>query len=189
MVIADRISKSFVKQVERMGGSFVRGRNGLWRGRLAGLPLHGVELSKAYKAGPSERSLYLFTRAFLKDPRALLRLKELDVDDIRVYRLLLQHVEQFRRNPMTMDLKDLDLANKKLRAAYLEIAEEMTPEELLARLTIEQRFAGLTPEQRFAGLTPEQRFAGLTPEQIAAALPPEAVALIVRKAKVRKSKS
>jgi hypothetical protein len=171
MVIADRISKSFVKQVERMGGSFVRGRNGLWRGRLAGLPLHGVELSKAYKAGPSERSLYMFTRAFLKDPRALVRMKELDEEELHVYCLLYQHVEQFRRNPMTMDLKDLDLANKKLRKVYLEIAESMTLEE------------------RLKGLTPEQRFAGLTPEQIAAALPPEAVALIVRKAKVRKSKS
>ncbi len=75
---------------------------------------------------------------------------------------------------MTMDLKDLDLANQKLRTAYQEIADEMT---------IEQRLPGLTPEQLLAPLTPEQRFVGLTPEQIAAALPPEALELIVRKLK------
>ena len=166
MVIADRIPKSFVDQVKRMKGTFVSVGNGLWRGSLAGLPLHGVELSEAYKAGPSERLLYLFTRAFLNDPRALVRMKELDDDDIRMYRLMTQHVEQFRRNPMTMDLKDLDLATQKLRTAYQEIADEMTVEQRLAGLTPEQRFTGLTPEQRFTGLTLEQRLAGLSPEQV-----------------------
>jgi hypothetical protein len=183
MVVADRIPAVFVEQVERLAGTFEAVGKGLWCGRLAGLPLHGVELREAYKTGSSERLLYLFTREFLNDPRALIRLKELDEEDIRMYRLLHRHVQQFRRNPMTMDLKDLDTAEKRLRTAYEEIADELTPEEHLARLTIEQRFLGLTPEQRFAGLAPEQRFAGLTPEQIAAARPPEALEFIARKLK------
>jgi hypothetical protein len=64
-----------------------------------------------------------------------------------------------------MDLKDTELAQRKLAAAYKEI---------LADATIEDRLDGLTPEQRFLGLTPEQ---------IAAALPLEALELIARKMK------
>jgi hypothetical protein len=100
-----------------------------------------------------------------------------------MYRLLHQHVQQFWRDPMTMDLKDVDLAKQKLATAYEEIAAELTIEQRLAGLTPEQRFAGLTPEQIAAALPPEQRFAGLTPEQIAAAIPPEALDLIARKLK------
>jgi hypothetical protein len=165
MVIADRISPTFVKQVGRLAGTFGAIGNGLWRGRLGGLPLHGVDLREAYKTGPSERLLYLFTRAFLDDPRALIRMKELDEEELHMYRLLHRHVQQFRREPMTMDLKDLDDANSRLRLAY---------KELIADATIEDRLDGLTPEQRFVGLTPEQ---------IAAALPPEALELIARKLK------
>lgn len=165
MVIADRISNTFVKQIQRLAGTFEPVGNGLWNGRFAGLPMRGVELREAYKTSPSERLLYLFTRAFLDDPRALIRMKELDEEESHMYRLLHRHVQQFRREPMTMDLKDLDDAGTRLRKAYTE---------LIADATIEERLEGLTPEQRFAGLTPEQ---------IAAALPPEAIAIIARKLK------
>lgn len=165
MFVADRIPKLFVERTERMRGTFVSVGNGLWRGHVAGLSLHGVELREAYKTGPSERLFYLFTKASLNDPRALVRLKQLDDEDLVMYRLLHQHVQQFRRDPKTMDLKDADLAQQKLAAAY---------KELIAEATIEDRLEGLTPEQRFLGLTPEQ---------IAAALPPEALQVIARKLK------
>jgi hypothetical protein len=165
MFVADRIPKSFVERIERMRGTFAPVENGLWRGNVAGLALHGVELRKAYKSGPSERLLYMFTKAFLNDPRALVRLNELDAEDFLMYRLLHQHVQQFQKDPKTMDLKDLDVAKQSLAAAY---------KELLANATIEERLEGLTPEQMLGRLTPEQ---------IVAALPPEALELIARKLK------
>jgi hypothetical protein len=165
MFIADRIPKPFVERIERMQGAFAPVGNGLWRGHVAGLPLHGVELREAYKTGPSERLLYLFTKASLNDPRALIRRKELDAEDLLMYRLLHQHVQQFQRDPKTMDLKDIDVADKKFRIAL---------KELIADSTIEDRLEGLTPEQMLGRLTPEQ---------IVAALPPEALELIARKLK------
>lgn len=44
MVVADRISRPFVQQIERMAGTLVAKGNGLWQGHVAGLSLHGVEL-------------------------------------------------------------------------------------------------------------------------------------------------
>ena len=191
MVMADRIPASFVARLEQMRGTFESVGNGLWRGELAGLSLHGVELREAYKTGPSERLLYIFTRAFLRDPGAIFLMEGLDEEDVCMYNLLYQHVHQLRRDPATMNLKDMSLIEQNMarfrkdyfahHASMEERFEGLTPEEVLAGFTPEQRFAGLTPEQRFAGLTPEQRFAGLTPEQIAAALPPEALEYIARK--------
>ncbi|HRI69561.1 MAG TPA: hypothetical protein PK156_35260, partial [Polyangium sp.] len=158
MVVADRIPNAFVAQIERMGGEFVPVGNGLWKGHLAGLPLHGVELREAYKSGPSERLLYAFTRAFLED-HGLIKL--LDSDEMRVYRLLSEHVRQLGMNRRTMDMKDLDLAAKTYEEALNDLIALAKPEQCLARLTPEQRLAGLAPEQRLAGLAPEQRLAGL----------------------------
>jgi hypothetical protein len=189
MVLADSIPGSFVKQVERMEGSFAAVGSGLWRGRLCGFTLHGVELREACKHGPSERLLYLFTREFLKDPRALFRWNELDEEDIRVYRLLCRHVQQFRSNPMTIDSKDLDVVTERLEKPYMKLLDDLTPEQrlaglkpeqILAGLKPEQILAGLKPEQRLAGLKPEQRLAGLKPEQIIEALPPEVLEAIRR---------
>ena len=174
MVLADSISAPFVHQVKRLAGTFECIGNGVWRGRLAGLPLHGVAFGEAYKASPSERMLYFFTRAFLKDPRQLIRLNELDEEEIRLYRLLRQHVQQFRSNPMTMDLKDLDIATDCFDRPHMQLLlEDLKSEYFLSRVPVEQRLAGLAPEQRLAGLAPEQRLAGLAPEQRLVGLTPE----------------
>jgi hypothetical protein len=170
MVVADRIPKSFVEQIERMGGSFVAAENGLFSGHLGGLPLHGVELRKAYKAGPSERLLYAFTREFLKDHGPI---KLLDNEEMAVYRLLAEHIQQLRGNRATMDAKDLEIAAKSYEEALADLVAMATPEQRLAQLTPEQRLAGLAPEEILAGLAPEQRLAGLAPEQVLLTLPDE----------------
>lgn len=180
MVVADRIPPSFIQQVERMAGKFVAVGNGLWRGHIAGLSLHGVELREAHKAAPSERLLYVFSKAFLKEPAAI---EPLDKDELEMYRLLSQQVVQFRRQRATMALRDVDLAEKCFEEVVEKFLQGLPPEQRLAGLTPEQVLAHYTPERLFASLTPEQRFAGLTPEQIAAALTPEALEIIARKAR------
>jgi hypothetical protein len=146
MFVAERIPASFVKRIQRFRGSFCPIGNGLWQGELAGLPLHGVELEDAYKSGPSERSLYLFTRAFLKDQRALVRKNELDAEEILMYQLLVEHVQQLCKDPQTMHLKDFDVAKLSLEEVY---------DIVLARTSVERRLKGLTPEERVSGMTPE----------------------------------
>jgi hypothetical protein len=177
MVVADRIPTTFVEQVKRMGGEFVLAGNGLYKGRLSGLPLHGVELREAYKTGPSERLLYMFTREFLHDHGPI---KLLDSDEKNVYRLLAEHVQQLGRNRATMDMKDLDIAAESYDDGLIallqfatprQLAAAFTPEQLAAALAPEQRLAGLAPEQRLAGLAPEQRLAGLAPDQVVLSLP------------------
>jgi hypothetical protein len=175
MFVAERIPAAFVERIERLGGWLRPIGNGLWQGKLAGLSLHCVALEDAYKAGPSERSLYVFTRAFLKDQRKFVRNNELDKEELVVYRSLIEHVQQLRKDPRTMDLKDIDLATVTLEEIYGMFAagatvkqrlEGLTPEQVIAHLTPEQLVAHLTPEQRVAHLTPEQRVAGLTPEEL-----------------------
>jgi hypothetical protein len=183
MVVADRIPKTFVARIEEMGGTFVSAENGLWQGELAGLSLHGVELREAYKTGPSEWFLGLFTRGFLQNPRDPRFTEGLDTEDLRLYALLRQHVQQLRRDPATMHLKDIDIAEESFNEVLKKIAACMPVEDRLEGLTLEQRFAGLTLEQRFAGLTPEQRLAGLTVEQLVDALSPEMLEGLARKAK------
>jgi hypothetical protein len=195
MVVSDRITPPFVEQVERLGGCFTQIGQGLWRGELVQAVLHGVETGEASKRSPTEQLLYAFSRAFLTNPRGGL---PLDEETRRVYVLLQNQVEQFRRIRGDTAMKHYELMKMSLkelmRPAFERMAEEepevlarMIPPEYLAKtLTPEQRVAGLTPEQlaktltpeqRVAGLTPEQRLAGLTPEQLAktleAALPPE----------------
>jgi hypothetical protein len=170
MVVADRIPKGFVEQIQRMKGEFVPVGNGLFEGHICGLPLHGVELSEAYKAGPSERLLYAFTRSFLEDHGPI---KLLDTEEMAVYRLFAEHVQQLRGNRATMDMKDLDLAAKSYQDALNDLIAIATPEQRLAGLAPEQVFAAFAPEQRLAGLAPEQRLAGLAPEQVFAAFAPE----------------
>ncbi|WP_437336530.1 hypothetical protein [Sorangium sp. So ce394] len=187
MAIADRIPAGFVRQVERLRGSFAPVGGGLWRGELNGLLLHGVETREACRQSPTEHLLYMFSRAYLKGAGQIL---PLDPEEARVYNTLYQQVEQFRRQRGTMAVKDYELA----RQSYEEVLEQMlaqlppekllaklTPEQRLEGLTPEQRFEGLTPEQRFEGLTPEQRFEGLTPEEILRAIPPEVRELIAKK--------
>jgi hypothetical protein len=196
MVLADRIPKTFVEQVKRMGGTLEAVGNGLWRGKMAGMPLHGVETREAWRASPSEHLLYTFSRAYLSHPDGLL---PLDPEEVSVYALLYQQVEQFRKNRGTMAMKDVDVAQQSYQAVLDELIEKqppekrlrgltpeqilavLPPEQMLAGLTPEQRNAGLTPEQRNAGLTPAERNAGLTPEQILALVPPGVVEEYARK--------
>jgi len=159
MVVADRIPNAFVKQIKRMGGKLVAVGNGLYKGHLGGLPLRAVELREAYKTEPSERLLYLFTKAFLDDHGPI---KLLDTEEMALYRLLSEHVQQLRANRATMDMKDVDLAAKSYQDAL---------NDLVAMATPEQRLAGLAPEQVFAAFPPEQRVAGLAPEQVLLSLP------------------
>jgi hypothetical protein len=176
MVLADRIPDGFVKQVERMDGSFASVGRGLWRGRMAGLLLHGIETREACRASASEHLLYTFSRAYLTNPQGVL---PLDAEEARVYTLLYQQVEQFRKKRGTMAIRDVDAAKKSYEEVLAEIVEQLPPEVRLRGLLPEQRLAGLPPEQRLAGLTPEQ-IASLT-EQIFAGLTPEAREQLVRK--------
>jgi hypothetical protein len=159
MVVCDRITPAFVEQVGRLEGCFTKVGQGLWRGELAGAVLHGVETAEACQTSPTEQLLYTFSRAFLKDPCGG---RPLDEEARKVYALLQNQVEQFRKMRGAMAMKDYELAKISL-------------EELL-QPAVERRLQELTPEQRVEGLTPEQIAKTLTPEQIAQmleALPPE----------------
>jgi hypothetical protein len=160
MVLADRIPKTFVDQVKRMEGTLAEVGDGLWRGKMAGMMLHGVETREAWRASPSEHLLYTFSRAYLSHPDGLL---PLDPEEFSVYALLYQQVEQFRKNRGTMAMKDVDVAQQSYQAVLAELIEKQPP------------------EIRLRGLTPEERVAGLTPEQILALVPPSAVEEYARK--------
>ncbi len=162
IVVADRIPKTFVEQIKRMGGALDATGNGLFKGHLGGLPLHGVELREAYKSGPSEQLLFAFTRAFLRDHGPI---KLLDTEDMAVYRLISEHVQQLRGNRATMDMKDLDLAAKSYQDALNDLVALATPEQCLARLTPEQRLAGLAPEQVLLTL-PDDVLRALSPDYV-----------------------
>jgi hypothetical protein len=145
-----RFPRVFVKQIQRMGGSFALFDAGLWRGEMAGLSLHGVETGVACERAPEERLLYAFSRAFLAAPSALL---PLEGEDLTVYHSLYQQVEQFRRLRGDLTMKDLE----EIRRAGEELQAELE-RRWAAKLTIKQRLAGLSPEQLVelvAGLPPE----------------------------------
>jgi hypothetical protein len=163
MVVADRMSAAFVKRIEILGGSFAKFDAGLWRGKLLGCPLHGVETGEAYKRDRSERLLYAFSQAFLENPGAL---APLDRDEEMVYHSLYQQVEQFRRNRGELAMKDLE----KLRKSFDEYEAEK-----MRNMPIAQRLAGVTPEQLAAGLAPEQLAALL------AQLPPDVLEAAAKK--------
>ena len=167
MVVCDRIPPAFVEQVERLGGCFTKVGKGLWQGELAGAALHGVETGEASQRSPTERLLYTFSRAFLTNPRGGL---PLDEETRRVYALLQNQVEQFRRIRGATAMKDYELMKMSmeelLRPAFERMAEE-EPEKLARMLPPEALAKALTLEQRLAGLTPEQ----LT--ELLEALPPE----------------
>jgi hypothetical protein len=181
LVICDRIPPGFVKQVERMGGTLERVGAGLWRGRIAGMLLRGIETREAYRVSPSEHLLYTFSRGYLTYPNELM---PLDPEDVEVYTLLYQQVEQFKKKRGRMAIRDIEAAERSYHDVYEALVAQaspelrvrgLTPEQRLAGLPPEQRLAGLPPEQRLAGLPPEQRLAGLTPEQILGALSPEQI--------------
>jgi hypothetical protein len=177
MVIADRIPRSFVDQVGLLQGSFTQVGNGLWRGELAGAVLHGIETGKAAKRGPTEALLYMFSKAFLSDPRGGL---PLDEEARKLYTLLLNQIEQFRKLRGEAAMKDYELAKMSLSELLLPIFERMAqeePQKLAKMLPPEQLVKALTPEQVVSMLPPEQLAKILTREQLAktleAALPPD----------------
>jgi hypothetical protein len=173
MFVGERMPSAVVEQIHRMGGTFAPTENGLWRGKLAGFPLHGVELRDASQAGSSERLLRLFTRAFVRDPGANRFPEKLEQNELDMYDRLCQHIQQLRRDPATMHMKDLDTAENSVAGALKRLIARVPVEDRLEGLTAEERIAGLRPEERIAGLRPEERIAGLRPEERIAGLRPE----------------
>jgi hypothetical protein len=162
MVIADRITPGFVEQVERLQGSFRQISKGLWQGELAGAFLHGVETGPASQTSPTERLLYAFSRAFLSNPRGGL---PLDQEERKVYALLQNQVEQFRKIRGETAMKDYELAKMSLAELLRPTVERMADEE---PETLGKMFK---PAQLARMLT-----TALTPEQLTEmleALPPE----------------
>lgn len=139
MVVSDRITASFVEQVARLQGRFERIEKGIWRGELAGAALHGVETRDAAQRSQTEQLLYAFSKVFLTDPRGVL---PLDEESRKVYALLQNQVEQFRKLRGPASMKDYELARISL-------------DELLQPL-VEKRLQEMPSEQRLAGVTPEQ---------------------------------
>ncbi len=176
MVIADRITPGFVDQVARLQGCLTQVGKGLWRGELAGAVLHGVETSQAAQRGPTERLLYTFSRAFLKDPRGGL---PLDEETRKVYALLQNQVEQFRKMRGDMAMKDYELAKislaELLRPTIERLAEE-EPEKLAKMLNLEKLAKMLTSDELAKMLTSDKLARMLTSDELAKtleALPPE----------------
>lgn len=186
MVVADRISGVFVKQIERHGGAFEPFEQGLWRGRLAGFDLHGVETGEAFKRGATERLLYAFSRAFLERPADMSRLEG---EDEMVYLALYQQVERFRKARGDLAMKDMEELKKAAEEYKANLLAGLTPEQRLRGLDPEDRLKGLDPEERLKGLTPEQRLQGLTPEQRLAGLTPEQLAELVARLSQNKEDS
>ena len=170
MVICDRIPTGFVQQVDKMGGHFEEVGGGLWRGKMAGMTMRGIATREACKEGPTERLLYTFSQAYLTAPEGLL---PLDAEEMRVYTLLYQQVEQFRKQRGTMAIRDIDAAQKSYEEVLAEMLEQVPPALRLRGLTPEQIAKALTPEQRLEGLRPEQRLTGLDRDQQVLALPIE----------------
>ena len=53
----------------------------------------------------------------------------LDMEEMSVYRLLSEYVQQLRRNRATMDMKDLDIAAKSYNHVLETIIDMATPEQ------------------------------------------------------------
>jgi hypothetical protein len=154
MVVSDRITPGFVEQIGRLQGHFAPVGDGLWQGELSGAVLHGVETGKAAQRGPTERLLYGFSRLFLADPCGGL---PLDEEERRVYALLQNQVEQFRKNRGVTAMKDYELMRMSLEELLKPFTQTLTPEQIAAMYTSEQLVDALTSEQLVKTLTPEQR--------------------------------
>jgi hypothetical protein len=134
MVVCDRIPRGFVEQIRRLGGKLSSTGGGLWGGELAGMIMHGVETREAYRASPTERLLYAFSRAFLTAPAGV----PLDAEERQVYHSLYQQVEQFRRERGDMAIRDFEALQK---------SDEEFTAMWLARVKPEKRLQGLSSEE------------------------------------------
>jgi hypothetical protein len=165
MVIADRLTPSFLAQATHSRVDLAEVERGIWRGHAAGFVVHGVETGKAVERGQTEHLLYTFSRAFLSRPAAH---PPLDAEDADVYLWLYQQVEQFRRTRGPMAVKDFE----ELKQRMLEVFESLSADDpalidrILARCPPEKRLEGLSPEKRLEGLSPEERLEGLSPEDL-----------------------
>jgi hypothetical protein len=93
---------------------------------------------------PAAHLLYTFSRAYLTNPDGLL---PLDGGEGRVYTLLYQQVEPFRKKRGSMAMRGIEAAEKSYETVIAEMLDTLPPDV---------RVRGLTPEQRLAGLTPDE---------------------------------
>jgi hypothetical protein len=167
MVVCDQITEAFVKQVERHGGSFQPTGGGLHHGTMAGFPLHGVATREVFKTAPSERLLYSFSRRFLQGREGM---PPLDQDEVSVYLLLGQQIEQFRRTRGTMALKDLNQAEENYANLMAELVARYP--EILRKVPLKDRLEGAAPED-LLHLAMSKLSGDLTADQLLDALSPE----------------
>ncbi len=155
MVIADRMTQSFLAQAKRCGVDLAEVERGLWQGRFGGFVMHGVETGKAAERGRTEHLLYTFSRAFVADPAGV---RPLDQEEAQVYIWLYQQVQQFRQARGAMAVKDGDTFEQSMMEMFesLSAAHPELIGRLLARCTPEQRLQGLTPEDLLRSLGPEE---------------------------------
>ena len=156
MVVADRITKSFLDQAKRSGMALAEAEPGIWRGRFAGFVVHGVETGKASARGPSEHVLYTFSRRFLQDPAGV---GPLDEEEAKVYIWLYQQAEQYRRERGPMAVKDSDTFEQSMMKMFDSLYERHPEflDQILAKCPTEKRVAGLPAEELLRVLSPEER--------------------------------
>jgi hypothetical protein len=165
MVVADRITKSFLDQAKLSRVELEEVEHGIWRGSFAGFTVHGVETGKAAERGGTEHLLYTLSRQFLEDPT---RARPLDREETEVYGWLYQQVRQFKREHGVMAVKDIESFEQSMMAFFDSISADH-PEfvgRILAHCPPEKRVEGLAAEERLRGLPLEDRLRGLSPEEL-----------------------
>lgn len=160
MVVADRITRSFLDQAKRCGVDLTETEteSGIWRGKGCGFVMHGVETGKASGQGPSEHLLYTFSRAFLADPT---RNRPVDEEERRVYHWLYQQVQQFKQARGPMAVKDVATFEE----GWMQMLDSISAEhpEFVART-----LAHASPAKRLEGLGVDDVLEGLSPDLLEA---------------------
>jgi hypothetical protein len=160
MVICDRIPPSYPEQINRFGGRFEPSGGGLWHGTVCGMTLHGVETGTACADAPTERLLYAFSQAFVRDPFGLI---PMDAEEARVYAALCEQVARIRRTKGAMAMEEIEVVEACFEAVLVRILRDGPPEKLaefLQSLMPTERLAGLSAQQILDAISPEVR-AGL----------------------------
>jgi hypothetical protein len=164
VLLANRLTPRFRRQIEDLGGQLGERVPGLWQGQVAGFTLHAIE-TQVREHEPGERLLYMLSKDVLEKPGDLGPLTEPELD---ICRVLYRHVEQLGHREDATMIKD----RQKLSKSYLEALQR-----LAEVMPIEARLAGLAPEQRLAGLAAEQLLPSL-PEELLRALSAEYLATL-----------
>ncbi len=154
MVVAGRITKSFLAQAKRSGMELAEAQPGIWRGRFAGFVVHGVETGKAAGRGPSEHLLYTFSRMFLQDPAGV---GPLDEEEAQVYAWLYQQAEQYRRERGPMAVKDSETFEQSMMKMFTSLYERHPEflDQILAKCPTEKRGGRVTPSSAWPGWRPK----------------------------------